>query len=164
MAAESSPFAGYQDVVQPEWIDENGHLNMGYYVVVFDRATDAFLDHIGLTREYKADHEVTTFSLESHVTYLRELHEGDPLRFETQLLAFDAKRIHYFHRMLHAEQRFLAATNELMSLHVSQATRRAAPLADSIRERLTRLLALHASLPRPAQAGRRIGLEAGRAG
>ena len=65
MTGESGPFDGYRDVVRPEWIDENGHLNMGYYVVVFDKATDAFLDHIGLTREFKDAHEVTTFSLEN---------------------------------------------------------------------------------------------------
>jgi acyl-CoA thioester hydrolase len=153
------PFDEYRDVVRPEWIDVNGHMNMGYYVVVFDFATDAWLDHIGLTREYKEAHGVTTFTLESHVMYLRELREGDPLRFTTQLLGSDAKRIHYLHQMYHASEGYLAATNELMSLHVSQDTRRAAAMAPEIQARLAELLAQHAKLPRPPQAGHRIGLE-----
>lgn len=164
MSEESGPFAGYRDRVRADWVDENGHLNMGYYVVVFDKATDAFLDHIGLTRSYKDAHGVTTFSLESHVTYLRELGEGAPLRFTTQLLGFDEKRIHYIHGMYHADEDFLASTNELMSLHVSQSSRRATPMADEIRERLAGLLELHAALPQPSQVGRSIGLRSGRAG
>ena len=97
-----APFDGYRDVVRSEWIDHNRHLNMGYYVVVFDLATDAWLDFIGLDLHSKASQEVTTFSLESHVLYLREVGEGDELRFTTQLLDFDEKRIHYFHQMHHA--------------------------------------------------------------
>ena len=72
------------------------------------------------------------------MTYHREVREGDPLRFTTRLLAHDAKRIHYIHEMFHGEAGYLAATNELMSLHVSQATRRGAPMAPEILERLGR--------------------------
>lgn len=158
----SAPFDGYTDRVRPEWIDENEHMNMGYYVVVFDLATDAWLDHIGLTRSYKNETGVTTFTLESHVTYLREVREGDLLRFTTQLLDFDAKRLHYAHSMFHAKSGELASTNELLSLHVSQATRRAAPMAPEIQARLRELQPLHAALPTPPQVGRRIGLHAGR--
>jgi acyl-CoA thioester hydrolase len=156
-----APFDGYRDVVRADWIDHNGHLNMGYYVVVFDLATDAWLDFIGLDLEYKASHEVTTFSLESHVLYLREVGEDDALRFTTQLIDFDEKRIHYFHRMYHAQEDYVAATNELMSLHVSQKTRRAASMAPEILERLSEILRSHRELPMPPQVGRVIGLKAG---
>jgi acyl-CoA thioester hydrolase len=158
-----APFDEYREVVRPEWIDENQHLNMGYYVVVFDHATDAWLDHVGLDEDFKRQHGVTTFTLESHVTYQREVGEGERLRFTTQLIDFDAKRIHYLHRMYRGSDGELASTNELMSLHVSQETRRAAPMADSILERLADLRDLHATLPPPPEAGRHIGLEAGRA-
>jgi acyl-CoA thioester hydrolase len=155
-----APFDGYRDVVRSGWIDENGHMNMGYYVVVFDYATDAWLDFIGLSRSYKAARGVMTFSLESHVTYRRELREGDELRFTTQLLDFDEKRIHYFHRMLHAREGYLAATNELMSLHVSRETRRSAPMAREILEGLEEIRGAHRSLPIPPQVGRVMGLKA----
>jgi acyl-CoA thioester hydrolase len=156
-----APFDGYRDVVRSEWIDHNRHMNMGYYVVVFDLATDAWLDFIGLDLESKASQRVTTFSLESHVVYLREVTEGDELRFTTQLLDFDEKRIHYFHQMYHAAEGYLAATNELMSLHVSQETRRAAPMAPQILQRLAEILRSHRELPTPPQVGRVIGLKAG---
>ena len=155
-----APFDGYRDVVRNGWIDENGHMNMGYYVVVFDYATDAWLDFIGLSRSYKAAHGVMTFSLESHVTYRRELRECDELRFTTQLLDFDEKRIHYFHRMLHAGEGYLAATNELMSLHVSGETRRSAPMAREILEGLEETRGAHRALPIPPQVGRVMGLRA----
>ena len=161
--SDSRVFDEYRDVVRPEWIDENQHMNMGYYVVVFDFATDAWLDHIGLDAGHKTENQVTTFTLESHVTYLRELREGDPLRFTTQLLGFDEKRIHYLHTMLHAEEGYLASTNELMSLHVSRTSRRAAPMASEIQTRLSQLFDLHGALPAPPQAGRRIGLSEGAA-
>ena len=155
-------FDEFYSVVQPDWIDENDHLNMGYYVVVFDKATDAFLDHIGLTAEFKEAHRVTTFTLESHVNYLRELGLA-PLRFTTRLIAYDAKRIHYFHEMYHGEEAYLAATNELISLHVSQETRRAAAMAPEIQARLAAVQEQHAPLPMPLQVGRRIGLDSNRA-
>ena len=155
-----TPFEALREVVRPEWIDANGHLNMGYYVVAFDLATDAWLDHIGLTPAERDRSGATTFTLESHVNYLREVKEADPLRFTTRLLAYDAKRIHYFHEMHHATGGFLAATNELMSLHVSLATRRAAPMAEDVLARLAEVLSEHETLPMPSQVGRRIGLDA----
>ena len=149
-------------MVRPEWIDENGHMNVGYYVVVFDYATDEWLDYIGLTRAYKDAHSVTTFTLEAHVTYQRELREGAPLRFTTQLLGFDAKRIHYAHEMYHAEDGFLSSTNELLSIHVSQATRRSSAMAPEIQERLTQIQAAHEKLTIPSYVGHIIGLNSGR--
>jgi acyl-CoA thioester hydrolase len=160
--AEKIPalFDGYRDVVRSEWIDENGHMNMGYYVVVFDYATDAWLAHIGLDARDKASRGVMTFTLESHVTYRRELREGDELRFTTQLLDFDPKRVHYFHQMLRVRDDTLAATNELVSLHVAQQTRRSAPMAPEILERLGEIRRAHRALPIPPQVGRVMGLKA----
>ena len=149
----------HRDIVKPEWIDHNGHFNMGYYLVVFDRATDAFLHQVGLTAELREGTGATTFTLEAHVNYLNELHEGDPLRFTTRLLGFDHKRIHYFHEMYHATEGYLAATNELMSLHVNHSTRRSAPMAVEVTRCLEEILEAHEPLPLPEQGGRRIGLE-----
>jgi len=154
----SAPFDRYRAVVQPEWIDENQHMNMGYYMVVFDKATDAWLDHLGLDLRRRERDQVATFTLEGHIHYLRELREGAPLRFTTQLLGWDAKRIHYFHQLYHAEQGYLAATNELLSLHVSLESRRAATIASDVRARLQSVAERHAELPRPPQVGHRIGL------
>jgi acyl-CoA thioester hydrolase len=156
----SAPFEGYRDVVRNAWIDRNGHMNMGYYVVVFDYATDAWLDYIGLDTEHRSSEQIATFSLESHVTYAREVRGGDELRFTTRLLGFDVKRIHYFHEMYHAHEGYLAATNELMSLHVSQETRRSAPMAPHVLDRLAGIERAHSALPIPPQVGRVMGLKA----
>ena len=156
----SAPFDEHRDIVRPEWIDDNGHLNMGYYLVAFDLATDTWLDHIGLSASERKRTGATTFTLESHVNYLQELREGAPLRVTTRLIAFDTKRIHYFHEMYHATDGFLAATNELMSLHVNLATRRGGPMAPEVLARLADALSLYETLPLPPQVGRRIGLGA----
>ena len=153
-----APLDRYRNVVRLEWIDHNRHMNVGYFLVVFDFATDEFFRWIGLDDAHRREKDVTTFCLEAHVTYHQEVREGDPLRFTTLLLGHDAKRIHYIHQMYHAKDGYLAATNELMSLHVSQATRRSAPMSAEILERLAQIQEAHDALPRPPQAGRTIGL------
>jgi len=161
LAAIAAPFDGFRARVEPQWIDANGHLNMAYYVLIFDYATDAWFEWLGLGPAHRGARQVTTFCLESHVTYHREVREGDPLRVTTRLLAFDAKRLHYFHEMSHAGEGYLAATNELMSLHVSQVSRRATPMAPEILARLADVQAAHDPLPRAPQIGRVMGLAAG---
>ena len=84
-----SPLELHTSTVLPEWIDYNGHMNVAYYVLAFDHATDAFLDYLGLDHAYKARANVTTFVADMNVTYVREVVEGDPLRFTTQLLEHD---------------------------------------------------------------------------
>jgi len=158
MSDLAAPLDRYRDVVRPEWIDHNQHMNMGYYLVVFDYATDEFFAWVGLDAAHRAARAITTFCLEAHVTYHREVRAGDPLRFTTRLLAHDDKRIHYLHAMYHADEGWLAATNELLSLHVSRATRRAAAMAPEILARLAAIQRAHDALPRPPQAGRAIGL------
>src|SRR5476649_1805098 len=86
-----APFAEGRDVVRPEWIDYNGHMNVGYYQVVFDFAADVFFDFLGLTQEFRKKHGSTTFALEAHANFLREVKEGAPLRFEAQRGALDRK-------------------------------------------------------------------------
>lgn len=155
---ETGPLELHHDVVRPEWIDYNGHMNVAYYVLAFDLATDAFLDHIGLDHAYKNEANCTTFVVDMNVCYLGEVLEGDKLRFSTQLLNADEKRLHYFHRMYHAEKGYLAATNELMTVHISLETRRVAPMRDSIRKRIDTLRKSHSILPMPEQAGRLIAI------
>ena len=148
----------HREVVRPEYIDWNGHMNVAYYVLVFDHATDALFDHIGLDEAYRKERDFTTFTIEAQVTYQREVLEGDPLRITTQLLDYDHKRAHYFHRMHHAEEGWLAATNELLSLHIDTRKRRSAPFPDDILARWAGIHEAHAALPRPPEAGRAMGI------
>ena len=157
---DSAPFDQYRVRVRPEWIDENDHMNMGCYAVVFDLATDAWFDYFGFDTEYKKKHRVANYTLECHICYLREVGEGDPLRFTTLLLGFDEKRLHYLHQMWHETEGYLVATSELMHLHVSQITRRSTPMAPELTARLASIRKLHEQLPIPPQVGRGIALHA----
>ena len=152
------PLALHEEPVRPEWIDYNGHMNVAYYVLAFDHATDRFLEWIGLGERVFVEHSSSFFMLEAHVTYEREVAEGDPLRFTTQLLDWDHKRAHFFHMMYHATDGYLAATNELIGLHVDMTARRSAPFPEVCRQRLSALAAAHGRMPRPAQIGSVIGL------
>jgi acyl-CoA thioester hydrolase len=99
-----------------------------------------------------------TFVLETHVTYDREMREGAPMRFTSQLLERDAKKVHLYHEMFHAEQGYLAATNETIVMNIDYPTRRSAPWPAPVAERLEALWQTHKTLPRPAKAGRVMGL------
>lgn len=148
-----TPFTGASAVVRPEWIDYNGHMNVGYYHVAFDVAADVFFEFLGLSAEYRERHGSTTFALEAHLNFLREVKEGDALRFESRLLDFDAKRIHFYMEMFHADEGFVAASYESLGAHVSVAQRRTAPMPPHLLEHLSAVKAAHAALPRPWQVG-----------
>ena len=152
----AAPLDLFRERVQPEWIDYNGHMNVAYYVLAFDHATDAFFDFIGLDEDYRTTTGNSTFAVEAHVTYQREVAEGDELRFTTQLLGFDEKRIHFFHNMYHADEGFLAATAEWLSLHIDMGRRRVAPIPTAIAARLAEIHESHESLHVPAEVGRVI--------
>jgi acyl-CoA thioester hydrolase len=159
----ADPTAPFTCRVLPEWIDYNGHMNLAYYMLVFDKATDWLFDRLGIGDAYRQATGHSMFALEAHVTYERELKEGDPLSIETQLVDADAKRLHFFHRMHHAEQGYLAATGELLAIHVDMAGPRAAPFPRQAAAAIESMLAEHRRLPRPAQVGRSIGLRNKRA-
>lgn len=148
-----TPFASAGAVVRPEWIDYNGHMNVGYYHVVFDLAAEEFFDFLGLDASFRERHGTTTFALESHLNFLREVKEGDPLRFEARLLDHDAKRIHFYQEMFHAREGYLAASCESLSAYVSEAARRTAPMPQALLERLAQVKAAHGALARPWQIG-----------
>jgi acyl-CoA thioester hydrolase len=131
-------------------------MNVAYYVLAFDHATDAFFDFVGLDEAYRKASGMSTFAVEAHVTYQREVTEGDELLFDTRLLGFDDKRIHFIHHMRHAEAGFLAATAEWLGLHVDMEQRRVAPMPEHIKHRLAEVLAAHDELPTPPEAGRSI--------
>lgn len=142
--------------VLPEWIDLNDHMNVAYYLLAFDHAVDSLWQEFGLTEDYVRTHKCSTIAVESHVTWQREIVEGDPYVVTSQVLAFDDKRIHQFQRMYHAEQGFLAATCEWMNLHFDTGIRRVAPWPDEIRARIAEFADNQGQHPWPAEAGQRM--------
>ena len=145
--------------VEPEWIDYNGHLNMAYYNVLFDRAVDETYELIGVGADYAASRQQSIFTAEIHVRYLRELHAGDPVRVTFQLIDYDAKRLHYFEQLFHATDGWVSATSENLSLHVDMTSRKSTAFPHEVTARLAEMKASHALLPVPEAAGRRIEME-----
>ena len=155
-----APFERYEGEVLREWIDANDHMNLAYYTVLFDYATDALFDAIGIGRQYKDSTGNGTFVVETHNLYERELLLGDRVRVSTQILGMDGKRLHLAHEMFMVASRQRDATQELMYLHVNLSTRRVVPFPDGVRQRVAEAAAAHAHLVRPDWAGRRIAMPA----
>jgi len=155
-----APFVSSIMRVEPEWIDYNGHLNMAYYNVLFDRAVDETYELIGVGADYVASRQQSIFTAEVHVRYLRELHAGDPVRVTFQLIDYDAKRLHYFEQLFHAADGWVSATSENLSLHVDMTSKKTAAFPQEITNRLAEMKASHSLLPVPEAAGRSIGMAA----
>jgi acyl-CoA thioester hydrolase len=157
-ASFSAPFDRHAEAIRPEWIDYNGHMNVAFYVLVFDNATDALFEAMDFGAAWRRRSGCSFFAVEAHVRYLAELTLGAEVRVATQILGADAKRLHYFHTLRHKTTGMVAATMEMMSLHVDLGTRRAVPFAPDDRARIDAFAAAHAGLPAPDGAGRAVGL------
>ncbi len=155
--AYPAPLILHRERVRDEWLDINAHMNVAYYLLAFDHATDAFMELIGLDQAYTRATGGSIFVLEAHAAYLREVVGNDPLRFTTHLIDFDEKRIHAVHAMYHDEKQYHAATNELMLLHMDLGKRRAAPMPMSVRDRLAAIKRAHAGADLPPGLSRKIG-------
>ena len=124
----SAPLKLWREVIQSEWTDYNQHMNVAYYTLVFDHAVDVFFSYVGLGKEYREATKGSTFAVEHHITYDREVVEGDEVYIESQLIGFDEKRLHHYHEMYNVNENYLASTCEFLSLHVDLSTRRVAPI------------------------------------
>ncbi|MCX7933280.1 MAG: thioesterase family protein [Rhodovarius sp.] len=111
--------------VKPEWCDSNEHLNMGYYLVVFDFQTDRLWPHLGLGRALRA-RGLTTFAVEAWLDYRREMLEGQPIGAESRVLVFDEKRLMVEHRMFHHAEGWISSSHEVLYLCVDVASRKVA--------------------------------------
>ena len=91
--------------VEKDWVDYNGHMNDAAYAVVFSRALDKLLEDAGLTARFIEQEKYTVFTLETHLMYLAEAHQDQPLAVSAMILDQDAKRLHACLEALEAERR-----------------------------------------------------------
>jgi len=154
----AAPFLTTVMQIEPQWIDYNGHLNMAYYNVLFDRGIDQMWLELGIGPEYMKQRHSSTFTAEAHVRYVREVHLGDPVRVSVYLIAADEKRIHTFEELRHATEGWISATSENMTLHVDMNARKTAPFPPDIAARIREVVAAHSAVPRPDGIGRRIAM------
>jgi acyl-CoA thioester hydrolase len=143
--------------VPAEWVDYNGHMNDAYYFVAFTEATEAFLDHVGLGKAYRESSGCGIYTVESHLCFRASVRGGELISYRSQLLGYDAKRLHIFHRIV-TSQGAEAATNELMFLHVDLAGERVTAMPSERLAAVAALAAEQAELPVPERAGRRIAM------
>ena len=148
--------------VENAWIDHNGHMNMAYYLLIFDRCLDFVYDHLNIGVAYVEASGGSCFSREVQVNYLQEVVAGDPVRVTFQLMDCDEKRLHFFQHMYHDVDDYLAATSEQLALHVDMNQRRTTPLPKTVQQQLNELVRSHKTLPRPLQAGGQIGIRRSR--
>ena len=110
--------------IKKEWTDYNGHLNVAYYVHVFDIAADIMLDNFRMGGESAKKDKKSTFVVEMHTNYSQEVKLGEEVETHLSYIDHDKKRIQYKLSMFHKEKKYLAATNEVLSLYVDLNQRR----------------------------------------
>jgi acyl-CoA thioester hydrolase len=152
-----TPFVSRVMELEKDWIDYNGHLNMAYYNVFFDRCSDDVFELMGLGPNYAKERRLTIYTAEVHICYVQELHLGDNVTVTFQLLDHDEKRLRAYQEIRHVDG-WLAATSEQLSLHVDMAGPKVAPFPADIMAKVEAMRAAHAALPMPERAGRSIGI------
>lgn len=153
-----APFTSAEMAVEEGWIDYNGHMNVAYYGLVFDKALDVVYEKIGIGETYVAQRGMGSFALQVHQHYLQEIRMGERYRIEMLLLDSDHKRWHHMAWMTKVETGEVAATYECLSMNVDHKTRRSASLPDDVIARLARIVEAQKSVPRPPQTGAALGI------
>lgn len=150
-------------MVRPEWIDHNGHLNLAYFIVLLDLATDALWSAIGLGEAYRARTGCGTFAVETHTLYVGELLADDDTEADSVVLDVDSKRLHIAHELRRVRDGAVAARQELMYLTVDLTTRRSVPFPAETLAGLEAARAVHTGL-RLDWVGRRLAIPPRRPG
>jgi len=153
-----SPIKSEPYAIESQWIDYNGHFNMAYYNVLFDKDSDVALARVGLGPAYVEKTGNSYFTLEAHISYLRELTVTDQVRIATQILDFDSKRLHYVQTMHHATEDWISCVTEIIVMHVDLRLKKSSPFPADVLEKIRIAHEAHKSLPVPLQVGHKIGI------
>ena len=109
-----------------EWTDYNGHMNMSYYILIFDNAAEVMLTKFNMGGDSAQSNKKSTFAVETHTTYDQEVKLGEEVEVHLTYLDHDKKRIHYKVSMFHKEKKYLAATTEVLTLYIDLNQRKVA--------------------------------------
>ena len=159
----ATPLELYSAVVEPDWVDYNGHMTESAFLTAFGWASDALFRYVGIGEAYRASGH-SYYTVETHLNYRREAALGEPLRVTTQVLGSDAKRLHIFHAMYSDEGENrgseLLCTTEQMLVHVDTRAGRSAPVLPGPATAVVAVTAAHSTMPIPPEAGRRMTIPA----
>lgn len=143
---------GWTEPVRPEWIDYNGHLNEGYFALVFGHTTDSVMIQLGMTPDYLTDTGTSLYTLETHVRFLDQVQPGAVLQVRPAVIGVTGKLLWLWHEMWSGGR--LRATAEVLAVHVDTRAGRSSPFPDELRARAEAL-----RVPPPEHASRRIALK-----
>ncbi|MCK9283189.1 MAG: thioesterase family protein [Rhodocyclaceae bacterium] len=138
---------GYRTEVLPAWIDPNQHMGVAYYHVIMNEAGWHAAGYWDFGLDYRLRTQQTTFILEMHARYLRELNLGDSILATVRMLGLDDKRMHLWYEIFNEREGYLAATGEGLIISVDANTRRVVPFAPELHRRLTAACEAHRALP-----------------
>ena len=155
----AAPLEGPEMQVPPEWIDYNGHMNVAYYTMAFDKGADAFFDDVlEIGEAFAREQRMGPYVIQQTLHYIGELLEGERFRVTMQLLDHDPKKLHLYMEMRRIPDGALCAVTEQLVVNVDLETRRSAPYPDWAQRRIAALAEAHAKLPRPERAGSAVGI------
>ncbi len=150
-----NPIVTLRGFVRREWIDYNDHMSEGYYGVVFGDASDGLLKHLGFGPSYRDTTNGTFYTVETRITFEKELTLDTRFEVQTTLIGVDAKRLHVFHELFdHNDAR--SSTQESLMLHVDQSIGRVAPMGPDLLASARRLREAHAGQAAHDEVGRSI--------
>ncbi|HEX2905518.1 MAG TPA: thioesterase family protein [Phototrophicaceae bacterium] len=142
---ESLPIV-YRFTVPEEYRDAMGHMNMRWYLAIYDEAGIPLFDELGLTLEHYQHNHAGGFDLEHHIHYLNEVRIGDTLTLRARLLGRSAKRLHYLLFMVNESRGLLASIFECVNSYADLSARRTAPYPPEIAANIDAMLAEHQQL------------------
>jgi acyl-CoA thioester hydrolase len=153
------PTVIYSTEIKPEWLDYNNHMNVAYYVLVFDLAVEELLLSLGLGEEGAKTTGISTMALESHITYDQEVSFGQDVEIRMQLIDHDHKRMHlYLEMYVKGSSGYLASTLEQISICVDLNERKSVSFPDEVMAKIKTLSQQQSHLERPDNIGRKIGI------
>ena len=125
----------HRQTIPEEYMDRMGHMNVRYYMGVFDTATWRMFADYGLDEAYFSTTENGVFALKQFIQYLAEVRPGETVAVYTRILSLTDKRIHLMHLMAKKNTNGLAAIIESLITHANLKVRKAAPLPSEIAAR-----------------------------
>jgi len=146
----------YRTALAPEWIDYNGHLRDAYYGLIVSYACDALMDRLHMDAAYRERTRNTLYTVEMHIHYLLEIKKSDIVLVNVRVLGADQKRLHAAFDMTREGDTDIAATAELMLLHVHQGeTVTTAPFPPEVAGAIATLAAATTTAPPTVNLGSR---------
>ena len=117
-------------IIKKEWTDYNNHMNMAYYVLVFDQIWEIILEKFKMGEQSAKTTKMSTMVVETHTTYNNEVKEGDEVDINLTFFDHDKKRLHFKMEMIEKSSKKLSATLEMLSLYIDLDKRRVTEFED----------------------------------